>query len=154
VPLLQRIAAGFAELRRDVPEAELLLVCGPRIDPNLIEPVKGMRAVGYVHDLFRTLACCDLAVVQGGLTTTMELIANRRPFISVPLRGHFEQNGHVAYRLRRYGAPAPTPYEQTSPKELAALMRQRLGSAPDYLRVAPGGAARAAELILGAAADE
>jgi hypothetical protein len=84
----------------------------------------------------------------------MELIANRRPFISVPLRGHFEQNGHVAYRLRRYGAPAPTPYEQTSPRELAALMRQRLGSAPDYLRVAPGGAARAAELILGAAADE
>jgi predicted glycosyltransferase len=150
VPLLRRIAAGFAELRRDVPEAELLLVCGPRVDPNVIEPVDGMRAVGYIHDLFRTLACCDLAVVQGGLTTTMELIANRRPFVYVPLRGHFEQNGHVAYRLARYGAPAPTPYEQTSPAELAALMRGRLRSAVDYLPVAPGGAARAAELILGA----
>ena len=151
VPLLRRIAAGFAELRRDLPEAELLLVCGPRVDPSLIEPVDGMRAVGYVHDLFRTLACCDLAIVQGGLTTTMELVANRRPFVYVPLRGHFEQNGHVAFRLRRYGAPLPTPYEQTSPAKLAALMRERLGSAVDYLPVAPGGAARAAELILSAA---
>ncbi len=150
IPLLRRIAAGFAELRRDLPEAELLLVCGPRVDPNLIKPLEGMRAVGYVHDLFRTLACCDLAIVQGGLTTTMELVANRRPFVYVPLHGHFEQNTHVAYRLKRYGAPAPTPYEQTAPAELAALMRERLGTAPDYLPVTPGGAARAAELILGA----
>jgi pimeloyl-ACP methyl ester carboxylesterase/predicted glycosyltransferase len=150
VPLLRRIAAGFAELRRDVPEAELLLVCGPRIDPDSIEPVEGMTAVGYVHDLFRTLACCDLAVVQGGLTTTMELVANRRPFVYVPLRKHFEQNGHVAYRLQRYGAPPPTPYDETSPARLAELMRERLGAPVDYLPVETGAAARAAELILGA----
>ncbi|MDX6436954.1 MAG: hypothetical protein QOK34_1788 [Gaiellaceae bacterium] len=150
LPLLRRIAAGFELLRRDVPEAELLLVCGPRIDPAALAPVEGMRAVGYVHDLFRTLACCDLAVVQGGLTTTMELVANRRPFIYVPLRGHFEQNGHVAFRLQRYGAPPPTAYEDTSPEQLAALMRERLGSAVDYLPVRPGGASRAAELLLAA----
>ena len=98
-----------ASSAKDVPEARLLLVCGPRIDPAAIEPVEGMTAVGYVHDLFRTLACCDLAVVQGGLTTTMELVANRRPFISIPLRNHFEQNHHVVHRLRQYGAPEPTP---------------------------------------------
>jgi hypothetical protein len=148
--LLRRIAAGFAELRRDVPEAELLLVCGPRIDPGSIEPVEGMTAVGYVHDLFRTLACCDLAVVQGGLTTNMELIANRRPFIYVPLRKHFEQNGHVAFRLQRYGAPPPTQYDDTSPTQLAQLMGERLGAPVDYLPVETGGAARAAELILAA----
>jgi predicted glycosyltransferase len=112
--------------------------------------VQGMRVVGYVHDLFRTLACCDLAVVQGGLTTTMELVANRRPFICVPLRGHFEQNGHVAFRLQRYGAPPPTAYEDTSPEQLAALMRERLGAPVDYLRVRPHGAERAAELLLAA----
>jgi pimeloyl-ACP methyl ester carboxylesterase/predicted glycosyltransferase len=148
--LLRRVAAGFAELRRDVPEAELLLVCGPRIDPDSIEPVEGMTAVGYVHDLFRTFACCDLAVVQGGLTTTMELVANRRPFVYVPLRKHFEQNGHVAHRLQRYGAPPPTPYDDTTPAQLAQLMRERLGAPVDYLPVATGGAARAAELILAA----
>ena len=31
------------------------------------------RCARYVHDLYRHLAACDLAVVQGGLTTTMEL---------------------------------------------------------------------------------
>jgi pimeloyl-ACP methyl ester carboxylesterase/predicted glycosyltransferase len=146
IHLLRRIAAAFAELRRDT-DAELLLVCGPRIDPQAIEPVPGMRAVGYVHDLHRTFASCDLAVVQGGLTTTMELVAARRPFVSVPLRRHFEQNGHVAHRLRRYGAPEPTPYEDTSPAKLAALMRSRLGGPVDYRPVERGGAARAAALI-------
>jgi predicted glycosyltransferase len=147
LPLLRRIAAAFSELRRDV-DAELLLVCGPRLDPELIDPVEGMRAVGYVHDLYRTLACCDLAVVQGGLTTGMELVANRRPFIYVPLRRHFEQNRHVAFRLQRHGAPPPTPYDETSPGPLAELMRARLGAPVDYLPVETGGAARAAELIL------
>ena len=150
VHLLRRIASGFAELRRDVPEAELLLVCGPRIDPAAIEPVEGMRAVGYVHDLFRTLACCDLAVVQGGLTTTMELVANRRQFIYVPLRNHFEQNHHVVHRLRRYGAPEPTQYDEATPERLAQQMRERLGAAVDYAPVESGGAAAAAELILAA----
>jgi pimeloyl-ACP methyl ester carboxylesterase/predicted glycosyltransferase len=147
VHLLRRIAAAFGELRKDVPEAELLLVCGPRVDPRVIPPVEGMRAVGYVHDLFRTLACCDLAVVQGGLTTTMELVANRRPFVYVPLRGHFEQNRHVAHRLARYGAPEPTPYDQATPRALAEQMRDRLGVQVDYAPVESGGAARAAALI-------
>jgi predicted glycosyltransferase len=147
VPLLRRIAAGFAQLRNDVPEAQLLLVCGPRIDPAAIDPVDGMQAVGYVHDLFRTLACCDLAVVQGGLTTTMELVANRRPFISIPLRNHFEQNHHVVHRLRRYGAPDPTPYDTATPDRLASLMLERLGAPVDYEPVEADGAARAARLI-------
>ena len=147
VHLLRRIAAAFAELRKDVPEARLLLVCGPRIDPAAIEPVEGMEAVGYVHDLFRTLACSDLAVVQGGLTTTMELVANRRPFISIPLRNHFEQNHHVVHRLRRYGAPDPTPYDSATPERLAALMLDRLGAPVEYEPVESDGAARVARLI-------
>ena len=65
-----------------------------------------MTAAGYVHDLHRVLASCDLAVVQGGLTTTMELVAARRPFVYVPLRNHFEQNGHVAHRLRATARPS------------------------------------------------
>ena len=147
IHLLRRIAAAFAELRKDVPEARLLLVCGPRIDPAAVEPMQGMEVVGYVHDLFRTLACCDLAVVQGGLTTTMELVANRRPFIYIPLQNHFEQNHHVVHRLRRYGAPEPTPYDEATPTRLAAQMLARLEAAVDYEPVDTGGAARAAKLI-------
>jgi predicted glycosyltransferase len=147
VHLLRRIAAAFRELRKDVPEARLLLVCGPRIDPAAIDPVEGMEAVGYVHDLFRTLACCDLAVVQGGLTTTMELVANRRPFISIPLRNHFEQNHHVVHRLRRYGAPEPTPYDEATPERLAAQMLERRSAPVAYEPVETGAAERAARLI-------
>ena len=59
---------------------------------------------GFVPELYRHLAACDLAIVQGGLTTCMELTATRRPFLYVPLRHHFEQNFHVRHRLNQYGA--------------------------------------------------
>jgi pimeloyl-ACP methyl ester carboxylesterase/predicted glycosyltransferase len=145
--LLRRIAAAFDLLRREVPQARMLLVCGPRIDCAAIEPVKGMTAVGYVHELFRTLACCDLAVVQGGLATTMELVANKRPFISIPLQSHFEQNQHVPHRLARYGAPPPISYADATPERLAAQMLERLGASVEYASVESDGAARAARLI-------
>jgi len=147
VHLLHRIADAFQILRPDVPDAQLLLVGGPRIDPSEFPAAPGMTVTGYVHDLSRTLACCDLAVVQGGLSTTMELVANRRPFIYVPLRDHFEQNFHVANRLRRYGAPPPTQFDDATPERLAQQMRERLSADVAYEPVESGGAARAASLI-------
>ena len=74
-----------------------------------------MRA--YVHDLYRHLAACDLAVVQGGLTTCMELTANRRPFLYFPLRHHFEQNFHVRHRLERYGAGRRMDFDTDDPRD-------------------------------------
>jgi hypothetical protein len=41
----------------------------------------GLEIRPYVHQLYRHLAACDLAIVQGGLTTAMELTASRRPFL-------------------------------------------------------------------------
>jgi pimeloyl-ACP methyl ester carboxylesterase/predicted glycosyltransferase len=145
--LLRRIAAAFAVLRSDMPDAELLMACGPRIDPSEFAGLPGVKAAGYVHELSRTLACCDLAVVQGGLSTTMELVANRRPFIYIPLRNHFEQNFHVAHRLRRYGAPPPTDYDTATPGRLALQMKERLRGKVTYAPVEAGGAARAAGMI-------
>jgi len=147
IDLLHRITDAFRLVRADIPNAQLLLVCGPRIDPGEFEPVEGMRTAGYVHDLSRTLACCDVAVVQGGLSTTMELVANRRPFIYIPLRNHFEQNCHVAHRLRRYGAPPPTAYENATPDRLARQIVERLRAEVAYTPVEAGGALRAAQLI-------
>jgi hypothetical protein len=43
-------------------------------------------------------------IVQGGLTTTMELAAVHTPFLLLPLRNHFEQNFHVARRLTDTGS--------------------------------------------------
>lgn len=147
VHLLRRVAAAFGELRREMPDVELLMVCGPRISPSEFSGLPGVRVVGYVHDLYRTLACCDLAVVQGGLSTTMELVANRRPFIYLPLRNHFEQNFHVVHRLTRYGAPPPTDFHEATPAHLAAQMRERLRARVSYAPVEAGGAARAASHI-------
>ncbi|HEY8814292.1 MAG TPA: alpha/beta fold hydrolase [Candidatus Dormibacteraeota bacterium] len=147
IHLLRRIADAFRIVRTQDPKAHLLLVCGPRINPKDIEPADGMEVVGYVHDLSRTLASSDLAVVQAGLSTTMELVAARRPFIHIPLRKHFEQNWHVAHRLRRYGAPPSTHYDEATPSVLAAQMLERLNSRVDYEPVESGGAGRAAGLI-------
>ena len=76
----------------------------PAHRPASLPSADGLEVVAYVHNLYRHLAACDLAVVQGGLTTAMELTANRRPFLYFPLRHHFEQNFHVRHRLDRYRA--------------------------------------------------
>jgi hypothetical protein len=57
-----------------------------------------------------------LAVVQGGLTTAMELTANARPFLYFPLRHHFEQTFHVRHRLERNGAGRCMDFEHDGRK--------------------------------------
>ena len=82
--------------------------------------VDGATVRGYVPDLYLRMAAADVAVVQGGLTTTMELAAARVPFIYVPLRHHFEQNIHVHHRLQNYRAGRRADYDDvSSPQWLA-----------------------------------
>jgi len=89
----------------------------------------------------------ELAVVQGGLTTCMELTANRRPFLYFPLRHHFEQNFHVAHRLDRHRAGRRMDYAIVDPDAIAAAIASELGRTVDYRPVETDGAARAASLI-------
>ena len=86
-------------------------------------------------------------MVQGGLTTTMELTACQRPFIYVPLRHHFEQNFHVRHRLDRYGAGRCLDYDQTAPEALAQAIAEEIGRPVSYRPVEADGAARAAALL-------
>jgi predicted glycosyltransferase len=128
----------------------MIVVAGPRIDLGplgSLAAVDGLEVRGYVHDLYRHLAACDLAVVQGGLTTTMELTACQRPFIYVPLRHHFEQNFHVRHRLDRYGAGRCLDYDQTAPEALAQAIAEEIGRPVSYRPVEADGAARAAALL-------
>ena len=96
-----RGAPGGAQ---QVPGLRMIAVAGPRIDPDALDAPAGVEVRAFVPDLYKHLAACDLAVVQGGLTTCMELTANRRPFLYFPLAHHFEQNFHVRHRLDRHGA--------------------------------------------------
>ncbi|MEX2535557.1 MAG: hypothetical protein WD273_08140, partial [Trueperaceae bacterium] len=98
-------------------------------------------------NLFEHLACADAAVVQGGLSTTMELVASRRPFVYFPLRNHWEQIHHVTARLNRYGAHPPLDYAATDPETLAAALEGILDSPVAYRSVPGDGASRAATRI-------
>src|SRR6516165_7760076 len=150
VSLLELTCDAFARLRKQVPEARMLLVTGPRIDPRLLPDIEGMDKRGYVPDLFEHLACADAAVVQGGLSTTMELVATGRPIIYFPLRGHWEQQHFVTHRLSYYRAGLRMDYATTSADDLAAAMRTALAQSstgPGYRKVPRGGATRAAGRI-------
>jgi UDP-N-acetylglucosamine:LPS N-acetylglucosamine transferase len=125
----------------------MIVVAGPRIDPDSLPAADGLEIRPYVHDLYRHLAACDLAVVQGGLTTSMELTANRRPFIYFPLKHHFEQSFHVAHRLDRHRAGRRMDFDHSPPDAIAAAIAQEIGREVDYRPVSTGGAARAAALI-------
>ena len=145
--LLRKVIASHSQARQLVPGLRMIVVAGPRIDPGSLPAEDGLEVRAYVHDLYKHLAACDLAVVQGGLTTSMELTANRRPFLYFPLRHHFEQNTHVRHRLERYGAGRRMDFETATPGVIAAAIAQEIGREVDYRPVETDGAAVAAARI-------
>ena len=144
--LLQTVLDAAPAAQRLVPGLRMVGVCGPRIDPAGID-AGASELHGHVADLHRMLEACDIAVVQGGLTTTMELVATQRPFLTFPLEDHFEQQLHVAHRLVRHNAGRRMDYATATPAAIAEAIASDLKRAVNYRPVAPGGAARAAALI-------
>ena len=142
--LLRRAVAAFPAAKRLIPGLRMIVITGPRIDPASLPSAEGLDVRGYVPDLYRHLAACDLAVTHGGLTTTMELTAGQRPFLYVPLRHHFEQNFHVRHRLAQYGAGRCLDYDETVPDVLARAMADEIARPVRYRPVEHDGAARAA----------
>jgi pimeloyl-ACP methyl ester carboxylesterase len=146
-PLLRKVIAAYPQARARVPGLRMIVVAGPRIDPASLPAHDGLEVRAFVPGLYRHLAACDLAVVQGGLSTCMELVANRRPFLYFPLRHHFEQNLHVAHRLDRYRAGRRMDYAASTPETIAEAIAGELGREVAYRPVETDGAARAATLI-------
>ncbi len=145
--LLRRVIAAYPDAARRVNNLRMIAVTGPRIDPASLGAAPGVEVRAYVPELYKHLAACDLAVVQGGLTTTMELVATRRPFLYFPLRDHFEQNRHVRHRLDRYGAGRYMAYDASPPEVIAEAIAAEIDRPIDYRPVGKDGAARAAALI-------
>jgi predicted glycosyltransferase len=145
--LLRRVIASYPDAARRVNGLRMIAVAGPRIDPAVLGAPAGVEVRAFVPELYRHLAACDLAVVQGGLTTTMELAAARRPFLYFPLRNHFEQNRHVRHRLERYGAGRCMDYATSTPELIAEAIAAEIDRRIDYRPVETDGAARAAALI-------
>jgi predicted glycosyltransferase len=145
--LLEKVMASYPEAKRIVPGLRMIVVAGPRIAVDSLPEVPGIQVRAYVPDLYRHLAACDLAVVQGGLATTMELTAARRPFLYFPLAGHFEQNIHVRHRLERHRAGRRMVFAECSPSDIATAIAQEIGREVDYEPVTRDGAQRAAAMI-------
>ncbi len=147
-PLLRRVLDAVPSARARVRALTFLVVTGPRIDPASLPSVEGVELRGYVPDLYLRMAAADVAVVQGGLTTTMELTAARVPFLYVPLRHHFEQCFHVHHRLENYRAGQLVDYDDASdPEWLAEAIIKQIDSEVTSRPVESGGAERAAAML-------
>ncbi|MGZ4288865.1 MAG: alpha/beta fold hydrolase, partial [Solirubrobacteraceae bacterium] len=147
LPLMRRAIESFPTAAELVPRLRMIVVTGPRIETTDLPEVDGVELRAYEPDLHRHLAACDLAIVHGGLTTTMELTAARRPFLYFPLGRHFEQWRHVRHRLDRYGAGWCLEFDSCDAQQLAGAIAREIGREVDYLPVRADGAARAAAVI-------
>ncbi|HEX2573427.1 MAG TPA: alpha/beta fold hydrolase [Polyangia bacterium] len=163
--LLHKCAGAFALIADAVPDTRMVIVAGPRLREDELPraaivsgrgagPGPGSRARleirRFIPDLFEHHAACDLAIVQGGLSTTMELAAVGTPFLYFPLRNHFEQQHFVSRRLERLGAGTRMDYDRTTPEALAAAMLEHLraGPSPRVRSAVPtDGTARAARMM-------
>ncbi len=145
--LLELCGRAFPELAGRFAGLRMVLVCGPRIDPAVLDIPSGPERRGLVPDLYKHLACADLAVVQGGGTTTLETTALGVPFLFFPVRGQSEQEVTIASRLERQKAGVRMDPENTTPSSLAEAIAGHIGrsTAPPVMRI--DGARRAAEII-------
>ncbi|MBF4769481.1 alpha/beta fold hydrolase [Nocardioides agariphilus] len=147
-PLLRRVVASYDEARSSVPGLRMVVVAGPRIDPASLGAPPGVEVHGFLPDLDLHHAACDVAIVQGGLSTTMELTAAGRPFLYFPLGHHFEQQVHVRHRLDRHRAGRAMDYRDADPGRIADELAAVLKTPTDYLPVPTDGAAKAARMVL------
>jgi pimeloyl-ACP methyl ester carboxylesterase/predicted glycosyltransferase len=145
--LLTKVIAAQSIAKGLLPGLRMVVVAGPRIDPGSLGAPRDVEVHAYVPDLYQHLSVCDVAVVQGGLTTTMELTAGRRPFVYFPLANHFEQQHHVRHRLDRYGAGIAMDYAASTPQDIGEAIAKALSGPVDYRSVEADGAARAARLL-------
>ena len=144
--LLELCNKTFPLLKKKIPRVRMVLVTGPRLAPESLEVEEGVEVRGFVPELYKHYAASDIAVVQGGFSSTLELTALRKPFIFFPIEGHSEQE-YVADRLSRYNAGVRMYLSKTTPELLAQQILRHFGKRVNYLNIPTDGAQRAAEII-------
>jgi UDP:flavonoid glycosyltransferase YjiC (YdhE family) len=144
--LLELCGKAFALLKEKKPSVRMILVAGPRIQLNEITFPEGVEVRKYVPKLYEHFAVCNLAIVQGGATSVLELTALKTPFIFFPLEEHFEQ-ANVARILRKRGIGLEMKFSQTSPEILADKISRLLHTKVQYPDIPTDGAKKAAYLI-------
>jgi UDP:flavonoid glycosyltransferase YjiC (YdhE family) len=145
--LLERCGEAYTIVREKVPTLHMVLVAGPRVDTESLRLPKEVEVRQFVPDLYKHFAACDLAIVQGGATSTLELTALNRPFLYFPLEGHSEQ-ASVARILTKRRAGIQMRFADSTPASLAEKILSMLGVPVSYLEIPTDGAKNAAQLIV------
>ncbi|GMR05175.1 MAG: hypothetical protein BMS9Abin23_1119 [Thermodesulfobacteriota bacterium] len=145
--ILELSARALPLIKKTLPEASMVLVCGPRLKDPGLRSGDGMEVKGYVPELYRHFAASDMAIVQGGGTSTLELTALKIPFIYFPIEGDCEQEISIADRAARHRAGIRMRYSKTTPETLAEAVVKNIGQKVRYEEIPADGTRRAAELI-------
>jgi hypothetical protein len=147
-PLIDKCIKAQEICEVKTPGIRTLVLCGPRIDHKLLGKHEKIEYLPYVSDPIKYYSACDLAIIQGGLSTAMELTALNRPFLYFPLQDHFEQQEFVSFRLQRYRAGNRMDFNATSPEDLARAILENMGKSVSYSAVNTDGAKKASSMIL------
>jgi len=137
---------AYKILIEKVPSLQMVLVCGPRIDPESLDLPAGVEAYGYVSNLVELFAACDLAIIQLGLSSAMELIALEKPFIYFPIPQHFEQY-QLAKRFNRRNIGLELSVASATAEELVNMILINLSKEVSYPDTNFNGAKKAALAI-------
>jgi UDP:flavonoid glycosyltransferase YjiC (YdhE family) len=145
--LLELCGKAFLIVKERIPALHAVFVMGPRLSADSINLPEGIEVKGFVPRLSEHFAACDLAIVQGGATSTLELTALRRPFIYFPLKGHCEQ-ANVSRILSQRGAGVMLRLSKTGPDLLAEQIIKLLGTNVTYPDIPKDGAQKAAQALV------
>lgn len=144
--LLNLCGRAYPLIKAQIPDVKMVMVAGPSIDTKSLKMPEGIEVHGYVPQLFEHYAACDLAIVLGGGSSTLELAALKKPFIYFPLEKQFEQM-FVTHRNEKYHAGIKMRFPKTTPEALAQTATSNIGKKVDYLDMPLDGCKKAAEAI-------
>jgi predicted glycosyltransferase len=145
--LLELCGEAYAIAKQQIREMHMVLVCGPRLPADSLKVSQDIERRQFVPDLYKHFAACDLAIVQAGGTTTLELTALQKPFIYFPIEGHSEQEIVVAGRLQRHKAGVRMSFSNSTAKSLAEAIIININTNVEYKNVPIEGAFNAVQFI-------
>jgi len=144
--LLELCAESYPQIKKKMPNLQMILVCGPNIPLVSINVPDGIVVKGYIPDLYKHFAASDLVITQCGGSTITELIALKKNFLYFPLEKHFEQ-GLIAEHLKKNNIGVEMHFAQVTPQVLAETIVNNIGKEIEYPQFDMNGAQKAAQLI-------
>jgi len=145
--MLTLCGRAFPLIRNTIPKLKMVFACGPNLNLKSLDVPEGIEVRGYVPELYEHFAASDLAIVVGGGSSTIELVALNQPFLYFPLEAQFDQQINIAGRLERLGAGIKMRYFQTTPESMAEQIIANLGKEVIYPPVPIDGAEKAVQYI-------